>query len=587
MSYEFNPESQTLELPNPYKVENLALFVSSGVILLSGLFALFSVRDRIAHNFDGAAGFATFIAAALLILGIGLGSSALRQLKFYFGRNRPESLAPILQNDRSGDSPQAAHYKETLRQSALVFEEPKGAINGLLYTALPQLIFAPIVIQRLAQRQFQNFLALITIFISFLVCWLLTGNGPANGWIGIIYGCIAYYFIGPLRQSTRSLSPAKEGGDMSNITLVILSILSILGPVVFTMISTKVPDLGGFSINGVLVFALLIALAGIAIFGLALKNQLQEAPQEVGVGRVVDTLTMNAHPSKVMEELDRILINEWFSRIPNRKYTRVEPQVTGRQGQFSAEVFEETQPRPKQNNTAQGVGHALHEPHFRWLAVLTWFSSSCFIAGSITMFMVLQWMLAGAVFGSSLALALALFAIGLFCHGAAHQLWGRFDFQSTLIWVEMNGSFESAQVNIGNQISGNVQTAKQVINIESMTLKVWVSEIETVIFGKDSMRQLIRMRGLQDNADKLSDTLKQFGESRSMVVAPTSSIDLERAQKIGQMASLIGGGGVPQGLIPSNTTQELIAVALGCKDCNEELPSDAKFCGNCGVAVIA
>jgi hypothetical protein len=583
MSYEFNPESQTLELPNPYKVENLALFVSAGVSFAAGVNALFMVKDPLLHDFSVKAGVATCIAIALLTLGISLAVRGLRQLKFFFGRNRPESLAPVLSPGVAGDSPLADHYKETLRHNALIFDEPKGPLNGLLYSWLPQLIYSPAVIQQAAQRQFQNFLGLGTIFVSFLLCWALVGGTPASAWIGLVYAVLAYHYIGPLRQSTLQLSPVSPSGELGSQGLVWMVVLCILGPVAFSLVATKLPDIGGLTVNAVVILAMLLAMGAIALFIMALRKQLGVAPQEVGAARVLETVTMNAHPNKLMEELDRVLMNEWFSQIPNRRYTQKLPQVSGRQGQFAAEILDETQPQPKPNCTATDLRHALNEPYFRWLSYLTAMSMACLVIGAIVFLLVVHWILQGEAFGSSLALALSFVSVGLFAQQSSHELWGRFDFVSKLIWVELVGSYESAQVHIGNQFTGNVQTAKSVINIEAMTLRVWVSEIETVIFGKDASRQLIRMRGLPDKAQDISAVLKQFGESRSMVVAPTSASDLARAQRIGEVNQLVAGGSTPQSLLPQQVAMVLATtVKTTCAKCVAPLDAAAKFCGACG-----
>jgi hypothetical protein len=37
-----------------------------------------------------------------------------------------------------------------------------------------------------------------------------------------------------------------------------------------------------------------------------------------------------------------------------------------------------------------------------------------------------------------------------------------------------------------------------------MTMRVWVSEIDTVIFGKDEYRQLVGMRGVPALANELA-----------------------------------------------------------------------------------
>ena len=53
MSYEFNPDNQVFEFPNPYKVENLALLLSGGLMILVGIVIMLGIRDNIAHGLDG------------------------------------------------------------------------------------------------------------------------------------------------------------------------------------------------------------------------------------------------------------------------------------------------------------------------------------------------------------------------------------------------------------------------------------------------------------------------------------------------------------------------------------------------------
>ncbi|MES2102627.1 MAG: zinc-ribbon domain-containing protein [Pseudomonadota bacterium] len=615
MSYEFNPESQVFEFPNPYKVENTALISSGAVMVLAGGLAMILVRERLSHGMDGRAIAVLGVSVLLLLLGIGLLARAFTRLRYFFGRNRPANLAPVLPQDKDGDSAPAATYKETLRQNAITYPEPKGPLNGLLYSWLPNLIFAPGVIQRTAQTQFYNFLSLAATFISFLICWLLLGKDSANGWIGMVYGAFAFFQImRPMMQKPAAPAGGATGAVTDAVqvgigSLIVLIILAVLGPVLLGMAGSHLPDLGGLSVNGVLCVALVCALAGCLVFGLALKNQLQPAPQAVGSARVTETMTMNAHPNKLMEELDRILMTRWFSLIPNRRYTHKTPAVIGSQGKFAAEMLEETQPRPQPNRIASGIGHALSTQQFFWLTCLTGLATVYLIVGAFAAILACRNILGGEPVVTAIAFALSQIAVGMFCYGASHALWGRFDFVSELIWVDISGSYESANVHLGNQLSSNVQTTKNVINIESMTMRVWVSEIDTVIFGKDDARQLIGMRGLQNVADELAGSLKGFGETRSMVVAPTSTQDLDRAQKVGAMNQLMGG---PQAaaagerlaaaIISASTPSPAISSAASpaetpvntyaakprfCSNCGTQASGNAKFCGNCGAALGA
>jgi ribosomal protein S27AE len=133
-----------------------------------------------------------------------------------------------------------------------------------------------------------------------------------------------------------------------------------------------------------------------------------------------------------------------------------------------------------------------------------------------------------------------------------------------------------------------------------MTMRVWVSEIDTVIFGKDDVRQLTGMRGLQGTADDLAAELKAFGETRSMVVAPTSGEDLARAQQVGAMSQILGGahseaknalltaalGAIAAPTSSMKTTTDIaIETQRFCAQCGAPAAHDARFCGKCGTAL--
>lgn len=592
MSYEFNPENPTFELPNPYKVENLSLFIAGGAMLAAGITTVLTVRDRLGNGVDGRVLAVLGIAVSLMLFGIWLFGTAFTQLRFFFGRNRPANLhwAPEISPSQDGDSKVAQALKETMRQNAITYDEPRGALNGLLYAWLPHLIFAPKRIQENAQAQFHNFLALAATLASFSLCWLIAGQGKASGWIGLVYAASSFPLIVRPMVAEEQASHGQVAGKaaVGRHYLVVLILLAVLGPVVLAMFSSRLPDLGGFSINSALLVALVSVLIGCGVFGLALKRQLSRPPQSIGVARVADTVTMNAHPNKLIEEIDRAMMDRWFQNIPNRRYARSSPEIEGQQGRFSAEMFEETQPRPQLNRTVAGLANAFALPQFRWLTILTALAMFYMLAGTVFAVGTANNILNGAPVSPTLGLASSLLAAGEFCRKAAHALWGRFDFVSELVWIEINGSFESARLNVGNQISGNVQTAKNVINVESMTMRVWVSEIDSVIFGKNAWRQLTGMRGLPQRAEELASLLKQFGESRSMVVAPTSANDLDRAQRIGAMDKLAGESAGErrnqQDLFIEGANTPL-ARALQCGSCGVTLGDDARFCGKCGKPV--
>ena len=72
---------------------------------------------------------------------------------------------------------------------------------------------------------------------------------------------------------------------------------------------------------------------------------------------------MNAPPSTLMDELDRMMQSSWTERIPNRRYARIEPVTTPATpaGNFAGELFEEKPALPISGTKAPTVAAALSD----------------------------------------------------------------------------------------------------------------------------------------------------------------------------------------------------------------------------------
>jgi hypothetical protein len=188
-------------------------------------------------------------------------------------------------------------------------------------------------------------------------------------------------------------------------------------------------------------------------------------------------------------------------------------------------------------------------------------------------------------------LAILLFFTARYCVSSANLLWGRVDFQSLLLWVEIEGSFEEAQINIGNQLTAAMSSTKKIINIESMTLRVWAAELDTVIFYKDGARDLIGMRGRPDMAGQYADHLEKFAGNIAAVVAPGAIVDAERLGRIAQvqrdMGQIPGAQQHAATLISSAPRVTAPPAARRCANpaCGRPLAADAVFCSACGTRV--
>src|SRR6185295_12319861 len=118
--------------------------------------------------------------------------------------------------------------------------------------------------------------------------------------------------------------------------------------------------------------------------------------------------------------------------------------------------------------------------------------------------------------------------VAAFCFQASARLWGRFNFESVLVWVEMIGSWQTSRIGTGNNFVSRMNTENDVVRTESMTLRVWRSRIESVVFGKDDARQVTAMFSTEKEAKALALHLVQFARGQSVLVAPGSPEDQAR-----------------------------------------------------------
>lgn len=585
MAYEYSSESRRLDLANPFRVENTFLFTSGGLLGATGLFLLILSRDALAAH-QGVWSLAPLmVGLALLVRGILQTAQAMRQLRFYFGRGQPSNLAGEIAAGAAGTGEGADVLRETLRQNALSYAEPQGALNGLLYSWIPDLIYAPAPVQQVTQRQFQTALALLATLLSWLISLASLSDPHASAWLGLFYFTFtSALLIRPLEAGAATRAQVGLRG------LIGLIVLAIFGPVLIPLFSQHLPDIQWLALNlqaGLLLFTALVA---VGLFFLALMRQMI-APPSTTNAREQQALSFNAHPKQLLDELDRLLQSNWSEGIPNRRYSLIEPAVGNGNGTFRAELLEETQPLPRQDLRQLDLSSTFAEPRYQWLGWLDFTALLLTTAGAIT------WLVFALTFAPDsqeatrdalvwASLGTALLIVAGFCFKAAHILWSRFDFESEMIWVEMSGNYQAANLEIGALLADRVKSKRQVINIESMTLRVWVTRLETVAFGKDSKRWLIGMRGLSDKARQYAMHVADFAAEQSIVVAPTASADLKKMAAMSAMNELSRNKTSTDTLPESARHAVLAAGAVAyCHTCGSSNDSDARFCWQCGTGV--
>lgn len=585
MSYEYSAASARFEIDNPYKVENAALLVCGAVGALAGLFLLIGFRDAMGN--PSVRGVRGIVVGLLLLVGsIAVLGRATMQLRYFFGRGRPHDLSNL---DAANSDPQrrAEWLKENLRQNALAYREPQGAISGLVHHVFKTLIFAPRLIRAAAEAQCFNALLTLAILLGLIAIVAFYSDRAVESWLAVIYlGALVPKLVRPF-GSTESYARARAGiGFIAFIVAV-----PILGPPLIGKLVGGLPDITALDLPRRLGTCLFVLLVAQCLFFLALMRQLRARPA-VNMACITRSLSMNNNPAKLFEELERTLQSRWTETIPNRRYALLKlPDVlTGQSGSFAGEVLEETQPVPTNAGPAASILEKLRDAANLPINALTALGALSYIAATISL---INFALsaAGQQAWSTALLAITFFFTATYCLRSANLLWGRVDFQSVLVWVEISGSFEEARINIGNQLTTAMSSTKKIINVESMTLRVWAAELDTVILQKDGPRDLIGMRGRTDVAEFYANHLEQFAGQLASVVAPVSTADENRLGAIARVQRHLGapslaavagsnalsapGGSVDVSLAPGRQR---------CRNerCRAELPMEAMFCSSCG-----
>jgi hypothetical protein len=527
MTIQIDPKGRIHTWPNPYKFENFALLIIGLITFAAGIVILLGVRSQFNPSNAAKLLLPLFLAVFFMGFGIKMVLNMLGQLKLVFDVDHPLPLAQIIPDGISGTSEPAERIKDQIRKNTLDYLTPTGAINNLLVFLVPNIVYAPVQLQSITRFRFANFVSTVLITLSFAFCYFLMGATPFANWLGAIYGAIAlFWMVRGLKRSQRV--------QIESLPLVGIVVISVFLPIFFLFYGQKLPTLDNYEFNWH-VTTIMAALIGIhTLFILSLRQHFYR-PENTPPAQIQTTAAVNFNPSEFLGEFERTTKQYQGAGLPNRRYIYTPLQLDQAQesGQFRIDMLEETQPEPfvPEGSTSRRV----------WLMSLSLVGvlSAC----------ILVWL------GYDLALNqpsfeervrkvawfAVTFAITLSALRAGHILWGRFDFESTLMWLEMSGVYQTATARSGNEMTGNFSTKKKLVNVENLSLTVWVADIRSVAFGMEDERSIGAISGPRQKAEHLFSAMQQFGQRQSIIIAPNSSTDLHRAQAIGLIDNAIKG----------------------------------------------
>jgi hypothetical protein len=543
VSFEFNRDDTSNKYPNPYRFENVFLAIGAAAALAGGIAAIIHAREFFRVHEDRVALIVVAVAALVLGLAVKLLIQALSQVRFYLGRKFPRGLAGELAMTDKGMGEGADKVMETLRQRAIEFPEPKGALESLLCSLVKDLVTSPAEVRAAAVQHFRALIAMGALLVSLLVSYLVFAGTSCEGFASWLYLPMSGLslltpFMAPdrLSPSDGHDTPVAETGDRALTKLVGLVVFSIMAPVLLPRVTPHVSIAPMWIPSALLLGGSMISSA---LFFTATLCHLDSA-RSTDVSCEQTTIAMNCPPGQLWAAIGRDFQSAWERAIPNRTYANVPPDVSrGERGSFSGLILEETQPTPTSSSRLSTWTDAFQVPYSRMLLLLgAWGVAMTAFCGWAAVRTTEQFAnMSATEISRSFLVVMALAMVAALSFRIGHLLWSRIEFRSRLVWIETTGVFQTSRISVGNRIRGHVQSDSTLTRVEGATLRVWVADIVSVAFGRDGKRTVIAMAAADGTARSMVNSLVAFAANQCVVPALTAKQDLARASSIGRLGA--------------------------------------------------
>jgi cytochrome b subunit of formate dehydrogenase len=538
MSYEYNTKDADLELPNPYKLENFFLLLSALILFGGGISVTLTARAFMQAEEVKVATAAMLLALLLFAASSKFAIQALSQMRFYYGRQFPVGLAEQLSVSATGTGKGAKDVMEIMRQRAIAFPEPSGPLNGVIYALCKGLITCPPQIQNAAVQHFHSLVGMTALFGSLAVSYSVFEGSEHEGVISWIYlPLTGVSLITPFVQKRLTVVQSSHSTKML-WSLVALVAFVILAPV---LVPRYVP---AFPIPPMWVVpAVVLACSMVASFTflLSLLHKIDDV-RDTSVSCEQTTIAMNCPPSQLWTEIGRDFQNNWTREIPNKTYANVPPDISAAdRGSFNGYVLEESHPIPAGHMAFRSLSEAWKEKHARYLILLSmWGMLMSIISVSVAVKYIDGFLdMTRMEISRILLVVIALGVANVLAFQIGHLLWSRMYFKSRLTWIEVSGTFQTSHLNIGNTYVGKSQSSSTLTRVEDATLRVWVTDIVSVAFGKESNRCIMTLKAADGIAKSTAHRLIDFAANQSSITTPMSRRDLERVATMGALEASI------------------------------------------------
>lgn len=546
MSFEFNQDDTLLnDFKNPYRFENTFLFLAALAAGAGGVAALMTAKELFKNHEDKVAVVAVAVATLVLGVAVKLLIQGLSQLRFYLGRGYPLGLAGELPLTETGMGIGTEEILEAMRHRAIEFPEPKGPLNGVLYSMVKSLVTSPAEVQAAAVQHFHSIIGMVALFASLVVSYFIFQGTEYEGvasWLYLPLSGLSLVtpFVKPDSLNVQAMERTQpvESGDKALWKLMALVVFSVMAPVMVPRVAPHLEIAPMWVAPALLLIGSMVASG---LFFCAIVARLDSAAR-TSVSCEQTTIAMNCPPAQLWTEMSRDFQNAWVRGIPNRAYANIPPDVSeDERGSFGGLVLEETQPVPTSTMQFSTWAEAFQTGYSRFLLLLgAWGVGTAAACGWAAAHFTAQFAsMTRMEISRGVLMVMALGMVAVLSFRIGHLLWSRMQFKSRLFWIETSGTYQTSQISVGNQFRGSALSSSTLTRVQDATLRVWVTDIVTVVFGKEGKRSIIAMAPADGVAKGIASRLIDFAAQQSAIATPTADRDLVRAASIGGLDAAV------------------------------------------------
>lgn len=435
------------------------------------------------------------IAGAMLVLGLTQVGRAWRDEKFRFHPDDIGKFAITGKVAKNASPDQASYVIDVLNNGVLPEPTPDNALLNKLYSWLPKLELAPLLIRWHAETQSLRIVNLVVTTTGFILTWVFA-RPEVFAWLVPAYLLLAIDPLSIWRNLTSGAAGARQLDRPAAPTphrSVAILLSSVFIPILLGLLPPGSLPAAPWATSTFVVptvCAMVVLLVASTLFVFSLKSQTRDL-RTSGVGHDV-------RKDLDIPNLGTGLIDRLENDLPFPRSVLSRNVGWQQDGNFGGHLLVEAQQRL--NAVGSGGTHltalrsAWNDPEQKPLVALGGFGLATGIAATVLAFVATR----TGIGMTPMLTALSLFAASQFSLLAARGLWNRVDFSSTVYRIFFKGSYDQAQRVAGNTITGSGSLTEKAIRIEHVEFWVAVARVESVAFSRKGDRYIQSLDRLPD-----------------------------------------------------------------------------------------